>query len=201
MDMDRPEPAESLVVVSLESPKQPFLFDDVDAGCELLTIEADRAANKHTGSTLEKRVELFDEICLRLAAGVSMRNVARIYGVGRNTVAAIARKLEEAGKMEPYKKRMAGKLGVAIEMGTDLILEGMEKGLFPLQALPVAVGILSDKKALLDGEPTSILGKQAGAQLSQEEWDRYLANLPSAKAGVIELSADSQSTGKAPDVQ
>lgn len=165
-----------------------FSTGEADDGRELLTVDADRAGSKHNGKTLERRERLRDEICLRLCEGLSQRAVCRIYGVGRNTIAALVSRLERDGKMEPYKKRMSARLARVIEAGTELFMERVEKGDVPTNVLPVAVGIFSDKKAMLDGEATVIVGQAARPELTQEGWDRWLAELPRAK------TIDAQST-------
>ncbi len=186
-----PLPAVSpLTVVSLKPPQQSALFDEVDLGSELLSIEQDRATNKHTGSTLDRRQALRDEICMRLCSGLSQRRVAKLYGVGRNTVAALVDRLEKAGKMEPYKKRMAAKLGQGIEQGTDLLLERLEAGDVTTHDLPVVVGILSDKRALLLGDPTSIIESTSAPGLNQAAWDKVLEAITVESSVTI----DSQST-------
>ncbi len=165
---------------------QALLFDEVDLGSELLSIEQDRAANKHTGTTLARRTELRDAICVRLVEGVSQRRIAREFGVSRNTLARLAQLLEASGKMEPYKKRMSAKFAEVIEAGTDLLLQKLEDGTVPANVLPVVVGVFADKKALLDNEPTAIIGTQVKAELTVESWEAWLAGLK---------TVDAQSTG------
>lgn len=169
--------------------RQAFLFDVLDLGSELLVIEEDRAANKHTGKTLERREELRDLICTRLCEGMSIRAVSRAYGVGRNTVSKLVQRLEAAGKMEPYKKRVSAKLGALVEAGVDAFMEKLANDEVPVNVIPVAVGIFSDKKALLDGEATTIVGTTAKPELSQEAWDKWFAALPQA------VVVDAESTG------
>lgn len=181
--------------------RQAALFDEVDVGRELLSIEEDKAAGKHTGTTLERRQVLFDEICMRLVEGVSQRTIARKYGVGRNTLAAMATRLEAAGKLEPYKKRVSRKLGLLVELGTDLMLERVERGDVPTNVLPVMVGIAFDKRALLENEPTAILGTQGKEEFTQAAYDRWLDALPQAKGTDVTVATDSQSTGKEPNDQ
>lgn len=169
-------------------PEQFFLFDEVDRGSELLRIDEDRKASRHTGSILERRQELYDAICERLAAGVAIRKVCRIYGVGRNTVRAIVRRLEASGKMEPLKRRLAAKYGEVIELGTDFFLEKLEAGEVPVTAIPVAVGIFADKKALLEGEPTAILGKSDVKQISIDGVNGFWERMKRLKGQVLETA-------------
>jgi transposase-like protein len=171
---------------------QALLFDEIDAGSELLTIEQDRTANRHTGSTLERREELRAAICDRLCEGVSQRRIAREFGVSRNTLAKLIERLETAGKMEPHKKRMSRKLARVIEAGTEEFMTMLEEGRVPVNVLPVAVGIFSDKKALLDGEPTAIVTTTEKPAIQPADWDRWLESLPRANGPI-----DSESTGNA----
>ncbi len=189
------EPNEQITSVRLDqlSPeeirRQAFLFDEVDLGRELLSIAEDKAGNCHTGTTLERRQALYDEICLRLAEGVSVRKIAKTYGVGRNTLGAIRERLVTSGKMEPYKKRVSASLARVIEGGLELLEEKIDKGDVPTNVLPVVVGVAVDKKALIDGEPTANVSVTVKAELTQKDWDAWLESLPSAKA------IDAQSTG------
>lgn len=161
---------------------QAVLFDELDLGSELLRIEEDRASNKHTGGTLEKREELRDVICLRLVEGSSIRAVCKEYGVGRNTVSKLVKRLETAGKMEPYKKRVSSKLGAIVEAGADEFLRKLDAGEVPVNVIPVAVGIFSDKKALLDGEATVNVGHVANPELTQAAYEKWIADLPRVDA-------------------
>lgn len=193
-----------LALSLLTGPRQDFLFDPVDLGSELLTIDRDAQAGKHTGTTLERRRALYDEICLRLAEGVSMRKISKTYGVSRNTLAGIQQRLVTSGKMEPYKKRVSAKLGAVVEMSADLLMERLESGDVPTNVLPIAMGVASDKKALIDGEPTSIV-VTAEVGLNQESWDGFLAGISKPKEIEVTVTpvapADAQSTGKATNDQ
>jgi hypothetical protein len=165
---------------------QAALFSDLDLGSELLTIEQDAKAGRHTGTTLERRRELVEVICERLAGGMSIRDICKLYGVGRNTVSALMQRLEAAGRLEPYKKRIAAKLGLAVEMGMDRYLEALASGAVDPDKIPVAVGIFSDKRALLEGEPTVIAEVRV---LAPESINAWVDSLPRVMGEVIELPA------------
>lgn len=161
--------------------KQAFLFNEMDFGAELLVIEEDRSANRHTGGTLAKRTELRDAICEQLVEGVSVRQVCRKFGVGRNTVSKLVDRLERDGKMEPYKKRVSKRMGQIVESGTELLLEKLEDGTVPVSMLPVMVGIISDKKALIDGEPSMRVEVNVNQALTQQAYDEWLDALPKVR--------------------
>lgn len=174
----------------MELRTQARLFDELDLGSELLGIEEDRRSNKHTGATLDRRAELRDAICLKLCEGVSIRSVCKEFGVGRNTVSKLVKRLEEAGRMEPYKKRVSAKLGQIVEAGTEEFLRKLDAGEVPVNVIPVAVGIFADKKALLDGEATTIVGTVVNPALTQDAYEKWFAALPQANV------VDAESTGK-----
>ena len=77
----------------------------------------------------------------------------------------------------------------AVEAGLAVYLDGVESGRVSAAQIPVGLGIISDKRALLVGEPTTISGAVAAQaeDLSVEALNRYLDNLPTCK--------DSQSSG------
>lgn len=137
---------------------QPELFDrDPDIGRELLTIDEDRSAGKHTAAILSRREELAAAIMTRVLAGMSEREAAKLFRVGRNTIAALKRKWESEGKLEPLKRRLVAKLGRAVELGVENSIELLEKGQVPANVLPIMVGVFVEKRALLEGEPTAIV--------------------------------------------
>jgi transposase len=150
MQPDLPVQQGTVIVLPPSDDDQPELFSDPDVGAELLRIESDAAAGKATGSTLAARIEMRDQICERLCGGMSIREVCRLYHVGRNTVSALVRRLESAGKMEPVKRRLAAKLSQVAEMSADLLLERIDGGDVPTNVLPISMGVACDKKAAME---------------------------------------------------
>lgn len=142
-------PAQVIVLPPAEVEQAP-LFDSFDCGAELLSIEEDAASGKHNAVTLAKRTELRDELAEMLCRGMSIRNLAKRYRVSRNTLARLIVRLEAAGKMEPLKKRLAGKLGAVAELSADVLLERLENDDLPPNVLPIAMGVAMDKKDMIE---------------------------------------------------
>lgn len=172
----------------MESANQATLFP------ELGVVEAAKRW-EHNGVTTCKDEELCAGICEAAIQGHSQRWIARTFGVGPMTVRAVIEEMERRGKMRALKERVRSKLGVAIELGIERAVEMLEAGSVPANVLPIMVGVFSDKKALLDGEPTMIV-RSADSELTVEALNRVIEGLPRAKRPVtIEVTGDSQSTG------
>jgi transposase len=159
--------------------EQSPLFDEIDVGSELLTIEEDEANGKyqHTATTLERRRALREDICERIVQGVSERQLARIYKVGRNTLRKLRIRLEQSGKLEPLKRRLAGKLGQVAELSADLCIERLESGDVQSNVLPIMMGVALDKKGQLEAGETEHQEEQAG--LNVEALNDWVKKLPS----------------------
>ena len=147
----------------------------------LAALEAKRYT--HTAVRLledeEKACRLVE--CLVNRWGV--KRISRELNVSPHTVRAARRALAAQGKLAPYKQRVVEKMEDAIEAGLDKYLEGVENGSVSAAQIPVGLGIISDKRALALGEPTSIAAS-AGVQddLSVEKLNAYLASLKTAKS-------------------
>ena len=129
-----------------------FSAEAVEAG---LVEVAGKPRGQFSGGIIERQAELVDVILERFAAGASQREIARIYGVSTNTVAGIVARATAAGRIEAYKIRVSAKLAGAIEGGIEVWTDALRAGTLNPAQIPLAVGIFSDKKALLDGEATS----------------------------------------------
>lgn len=162
---------------------QGLLFDEVDFFVGGSGSGAERYA-KHTGTSTERRDQLVQAMLERLVAGASQREIARVYGVSRNTVAAIVQRAEANGQLEPYKQRVSKRLGKLIEAGVERFAEAIEQDEVSPSQLPVSLGILMDKKVVLDGEPTSVVEHRKGP--AREDLEQYLQSLASAKAVDVE---------------
>lgn len=107
---------------------------------------------RFTGRLIEREEARLELILERLALGCSQREVARLFGVSRNTLSALMERCEKSGRLEPYKERLAGKMARVIEAGVESLGEAIVEGKLPVAQIPLAVGILSDKRAALVGE-------------------------------------------------
>ena len=147
---DSPADAEAFAFSALS--QQTVLFEEFGEQPRLVAAAKEYI---HSGKIVGKNAELCEAIVTAYASGlVSIRLIAKRLGIGRETVKTIIRLADEAGKLGPLKQRLSGKMGRAIELGLDVLTEKLEAGDVPAQVLPIVIGVLSDKKALLDGEAT-----------------------------------------------
>lgn len=135
---------------------QPELFPRSKSDVDLALVqEAKQYA--HTGKIVMKDAEHIAQVVSDLISGVSQREVARKYRIGRHTLRAVVVELERAGKLAPLKQRVSLKMGHVVEAGVDEAQSLLDAGLVPANVLPILIGVISDKKALLDGEATQII--------------------------------------------
>lgn len=134
--------------------KQPVLFDFAE--CEQHLVElagADRA--RFTGSTVAKDGELVDAVLAAVVQGVPRETIARLAKVSPSSIASIVERAEKSGEIGGWKERMSRILSRATETAAASLVDDIEKGNLPAGQKPIAIGILMDKKLLLDGEATS----------------------------------------------
>ena len=129
-----------------------FSAEQVESG---LVEIAGKPRGQFSGALVERQAELLDVILERFCAGSSQREISRVFGVSTNTVAGIVSRATASGRIEAYKTRVSAKLAGAIEGGIEVWTDALRAGLLNPAQIPLAVGIFSDKKALLDGEATS----------------------------------------------
>lgn len=123
----------------------------------------------HTGKTTSKDEELCRGILESWASGLmSQRAIARRLRVSRETIAVIVSEAERLGKVGPLKERLSLKLGKTIELTLEAMKDAVADGTMPKQSLPIVYGVLSDKKAMLDGEATVRIEAVAPRLTAQE---------------------------------
>jgi hypothetical protein len=155
----------------------------------------------HTGRRLLSDPELIESIVSDLRLGASLRTVCARYHKSHNTIAAILECLEQNGKLDTLERRISRKLGVASEMALDCSLELLHAGKVPANVLPIMLGVFSDKKALLDGRPTSIV-QHTEREISVSALNSLVTSLPIVDVDVVPgedrpapaLALESQST-------
>ena len=161
--------------------------------CERRLLEI--TAPSFSGKIIERDKQLVEAILSAFAGGISQRRIAQAFKVSRNTVAALVDRATAAGKIEPIKKRLSGKLGRAIEAGIEQWIDAVEEGSISPSQIPVAVGIFSDKKALLDGEATSRIERVEGPSM-----DSVMEKLQRAKVALaVPADVDPAGPGAAGD--
>lgn len=170
-----------------QNPAAPFLFDEQDLPIREDLVDLIRTEQyRHTGARLlDNEVKALRLVEL-LTGKWGLKRIAEEMHVSVHSVRAARECLVAQGKLAPYKSRIVAKMEDAIECGLDRYVEALQNGEVAAAQIPVGVGILSDKRALALGEPTSI-GVTATAQLdaralSVESLNAWVASLPAAPA-------------------
>lgn len=161
---------------------QPDLLPEGTLPPCLEVVELARRGFDHTASKLmTKQEELCKEVMGLLLRGVSGRAIARQCRISRNSVLAIREVMEARGLVEPLKKQISRQFGNIITMGLEDYQEAIERGDLHPSQLPVPIGIFSQHKALIDGDPTVRVAQDRPPELSVEAVQKYFAGLKSAK--------------------
>ncbi len=163
-----------------------FLPEAVESG---LVEIAGKPRGQFSGVLIEKQAALVDVILERFAAGASQREIARVFSISTNTVAGVVARATSCGRIEAYKTRVSAKLAGAIEGGIEVWTDALRAGTLNPAQIPLAVGIFSDKKALLDGEATSRVEVRQ-SEPSAQDIAAALRALPEIQVEVV----DSDST-------
>ena len=133
---------------------QPALFDFADVERHLVELAGpDRA--RFTGTTVAKDGELVDAVLAAVVQGVPRETIARLARISPTSIASIVDRAEKSGTIGGWKERMSRILARATETAAAGLVDDLEKGKLPAGQKPIAIGILVDKKLLLDGEATS----------------------------------------------
>lgn len=172
--------------------RAPYLFDDEEMPVCLPVLEAIRQRKyEHTGQRLIEDEALAFRLVELLCLGWGVKKISREMCISAHTVRAAKQLLRLQGKLAPYKERVRQLFEEIIEVGALKYLEGLEKGTVQSGQIPVGVGIFSDKRALLLGEPTTISAVAAADdQVTVEKLNAMLESLPVAKG----VTVDSKST-------
>ena len=134
-------------------------------GLELLSIEADRAANRCTAAGLDARTELRAAILHCIAEGrLGTRRIADVFGVSRETVRALWRKASESCELDHYKKEVAASYGHLARIAVERMIEEVDE--MPRASLPVLAAIATDKHALLSGGVTARVERVGGPSVA-----------------------------------
>lgn len=150
--------------------EQPALFSTEEV--DLVSVDKLSAAKRYTAASLERNRAKRDAILGALAEGHGLLRIARAFGVSHHLVSALRDSRPDlvAIEKEQLSRTIGRVLRVCIERFEDGVLDGK---VHPGQ-LPVAFGILSDKKALLDGDPTARVESVVKHEVSLELVAGYL---------------------------
>jgi hypothetical protein len=140
--------------------------------------EAGESYYRHTGRRLTPEVA---QAIVERRLVMSERQVADMFRVSRNTVAALMCEWERTGKLEPLKARLSRRFGTILEVTTDVILHKLRSDEVPANVLPIILGVVSDKKALLDGDPTVRVDERIEVALSPADMREMLDRMKRAQ--------------------
>lgn len=183
--------ADLLVVESPAGAVQAELWPDR----EDLVLRVKAKSFLHTAKIKGKDEVLCREVCIDLLSGfLSERQIAAKHGISRNTIKGITAVMQERGELEPLSRQVSVALGECIVLSAFRLREALLKGKVSPAQIPIAMGVLIDKKAQLDAGmvpgTNTTQGEAMAANLrgQTEAWLAYQR----AKA----LAADSVSTGE-----
>lgn len=155
--------------------EQQLLFAE---GAELLTVEEDARQGKYSGKIIDKHRAKVAAICNALAGGIGIIRIARAFGVSEHTVMAIRDRHPELIAME--EKELSRTYGKILKLSAERYLEALVSGSIQPAQLPIGMGIIFDKKALLDGKPTQIVHHQE-KDLTVEDLNRLFDSMKVVK--------------------
>jgi transposase-like protein len=176
---------------------QPDLIN-IEPGEELLFPEA-KARRVFTGEVVARNQEKYRAIVEAIAGGHSCRDIAHRFGVSKNVVTAI--RGAEPDLVGTEKKRLSRKLGTAVELGVEAWIESLQAGTLKPESIPVGVGILFDKRALIEGEPTARVEHVDTKIIRHEDINAYIDALPSVVDVQPSDSTSESSTTKAQQIE
>jgi len=163
-------------------------------GLELLSIEADRAANRCTAAGLDARTELRAAILHCIAEGrLGTRRIADVFGVSRETVRALWRKAAESCELDHYKKEVANSYGHLARIAVERMIEEVDE--MPRASLPVLAAIATDKHALLSGGVTARVERVGGPSVASVK--DFIDALPVVGSGSVVTGASGEQKGAA----
>jgi hypothetical protein len=96
------------------------------------------------------RSVMIDLISIRAGAKLSKRGIAARYHIGRETIDAIERVMDERGELRPLAEMVSVGLGDCIVLMMQTLRGALLRGEFSAAQIPIAMGVLVDKKAQLD---------------------------------------------------
>lgn len=172
----------------------------MDAEPMLIPLEDQRAIEQaersmhqmgdYTGARLWRdRPAIYRSVVRALAEGCSYRAIARAYSVAYRTVRAVAKR--EGVTIATDKQELGEVCITAARAGAERLAEEIDS--VPLNVLPTAIGILTDKALLLNEQATQIVDVRVREDLRPEAINAYIASLPEAQ--IEELPAPETGAG------
>jgi hypothetical protein len=138
---------------TLATTEQPSLFSELEM--DLITIDQPETRKRYTAERLARCIAKRDAIINALAHGFGLLRIAKAFGVSHHTVSTIRDSRPDLVAIE--KKQLSGQYGRVIKMSLDRYEEALVAGKISPAQIPVAVGIFSDKRAQIDGDPGLVI--------------------------------------------
>lgn len=126
-----------------------------------------------------KRPDDYKTCITLLAANAGVLKIARLLKVHHRTVAAVRDSEGEA--IDIAKQRIRTNFRLAVEVASERLADEIMR--IPIAQLPVAAGILVDKLAILDGEPSARLEVTHNFKLTHDGVIAELSKFPDAEDG------------------
>ena len=164
---------------------QPELFDEgVYTGGQELLVPESVQLRQFTTERVQRNQARFAAILRALGEGMPQTQIARAYGVSRNTLGAIIARHPHLVERE---RRMTAGLSAVLARGcAEKMLEMIDR--IPANVLPIVMGIATDKSLLLDGRPTAITETKRGP--TADELNAYIDSLPRAQVSTSDAQSD-----------
>lgn len=137
----------------------------VSDGTELLSIEADKAANRCTAACIEAREALRSLVISSLANGLGTRRVAEAFGVSRESVRALRAKVIKTGELDQMKKAMAGESFALADAAKERLMDELDD--IPLASLYMVMRTAFEHGQILSGGVTQRVERRDGASVGE----------------------------------
>lgn len=163
----------------MEEAEQLTLSPVFFSGQELLEDQEElRRRGVFSGKIIDRNISKRDAIVRALAEGIGVNRIAKAFSVSVHTVMALRDRHPDLIAAE--KQALSRQFGRLLKLSADRYEEALINDEVSPSQLPVAMGILSDKKALLDGDPTLRVDHGKRNEVTADDVREYLARLKSA---------------------
>jgi len=128
----------------------------------------------HTGKIVTKDHVRAEMVLTHYLQTGSLRATARHMGCSPRSIHRMIECFAATGKLAALKERLSHKIGLILELGADDFAQRIEDG--RLQLTSIDLGILIEKRLLLDGEATSITATRVEVDVRVEDVVGYLSS-------------------------
>lgn len=146
----------------------------IEPGWELIEMSEPAQRGRFTAEQLSHNEGRLQAILGAVAQGMSVRSIAKAYGVSTNTVLTAQRKF--AGEIETLKQELGRSCMDVARLAVERMRDEMDD--MPKASLPIIAGVMIDKGQLLTGAPT--MRVQHDHTLTVASVADYIDSLPAA---------------------